>query len=192
MRVNGGTRRISDCSFLVSLCHSSSSARSVSFAVPWHTVLLFSLNSFPWWSHTASGLFMPLICRQLLDLDLQSRPFSLTPGLKYPTAYSASPIGCQKSISDMNKTKLLIFTHPCQICFNHQLLLSVKGKAVLPYKSKNPWNILGPFSSHTLSPNPVSSVLKCNQNSATSAHLLLPLWLRPPRCSPGLLEQPPG
>lgn len=111
-----------------------------------------------------SWFFIPLICRQLSNLSLQSRSFSLTPGLKYPTANSVSHFGCLRSISSMSKTKLLIFTQPCQTCSTLLLLSICDWQSHSPFtKAKIFQHILDSFFPHlhsNPSANPFSSVFK--------------------------------
>lgn len=123
-----------------------------------------------------SQFFIPLICRQVSNLSLQSRSFSLTPGLKYPTANSVSHFGCLRSFSSMNKTKLPIFTQSCQT--RPTVLLSVvTGRVIppLPKPKSLSWFLTPCFLTHLISKSICRSFQLCIQNiTRIQSPLLIP------------------
>ena len=163
----------------------------VGAGVPEHTVLSPFPTHLPLVVSFMSWFFIPLICRQLSNLSLQSRSFSLTPGLKYPTANSVSHFGCLRSISSMNKTKLLIFTQPCQTCSTLLLLNICDWQSHSPFtKAKIFQLILDSFFPHTPHLQIHLQILlalcsKYDQNSVTSHHLFFSLGLGDCHHSPG-------
>ena len=139
----------------------------VGAGVPEHTVLSPFPTHLPLVVSFMSQFFIPLICRQLSNLSLQSRSFSLTPGLKYPTANSVSHFGCLRSISSMNKTKLLIFAQPCQTCSTLLLLNICDWQSHSPFTKAKIFQLILDsffFLTHLISKSICKSFQLCVQN----------------------------